>query len=579
MEERAEDGPGEAHGVRAGAWRDSPLSASVLAPGLGSSGNYQAERQIIRAIAGGGRERSQEGSCLTGQRLGLLWQGMSWTRGFSDNGECGIMKLHETLRKVIRQFGTNVLSEKRLLFTLSDYRAFEEYPALKQVFEAIVSTGAGKELMRLSLDDDREGCISYAQNLKKSLSEQGHFREDLAGCAVDSILFALGLTDTVTEPSDHGFDAVEHGSGAGGRDAGARTGGSRAEERDAVNVSSGGSGAGAAGERPRVSPENDTQKTPGGSTGTQVSGGVHLNAAGKGSSKSMKWAVAAVLVAGIICGWLASSLMNRQNSGTAQQAAYSSSVQGRDGDAKSGDDGAGEHSGQYAHADGKAYSPELQVISDSPEEVQRLRQSAEQGDASAQCQLGMMYTQGLGGSRDDAEAVRWFRKSAEQGDAYGQLALGLMYAHGTGVEKDYSEAAKWYRKSAGQGLANAEAGLGMLYALGLGVSRDDAEAVKLLRKAADQGDAGGEAWLGIMYARGLGTDRDYAKAAQWLRRSADQGNAFGQYNLGFLYEYGLGVGRDYDEALRWYRKAAAQGDKNAQNGIERVEKLIQDGSR
>lgn len=133
------------------------------------------------------------------------------------------MKLHETLRKVIRQFGVNVLSEKRLLFILSDFRAFDEYPAVKQVFEAIVSTGAGKELMRLSLDDDRDGCLSYARELRKSLSEQRHFREDLAGCAVDSILFALGLQDSVTEPSDHGFDAVEHGSGAGSRDAGART--------------------------------------------------------------------------------------------------------------------------------------------------------------------------------------------------------------------------------------------------------------------------------------------------------------------------------------------------------------------
>jgi len=133
------------------------------------------------------------------------------------------MKLHETLRKVIRQFGVNVLSEKRLLFILSDFRAFEEYPALKQVFEAIVSTGAGKELMRLSLDDDREGCISYARELRKSLSEDRHFREDLTACAVDSILFALGLTDTVTEPSDHGFDPLEHGSGAGSRDAGVQT--------------------------------------------------------------------------------------------------------------------------------------------------------------------------------------------------------------------------------------------------------------------------------------------------------------------------------------------------------------------
>ena len=407
------------------------------------------------------------------------------------------MKLHESLRKIIRQFGTNVLSEKRLLFILSDFRAFEEYPALKQVFETIVSTGAGKELMRLSLDDDRAGCISYAQNLKKSLSEDRHFREDLAACAVDSILFALGLTDTVTEPFDHGFDAVEHGSGAGSSDAGSRREVSRAEDGGSGSrsrrSSAEGTGAGAAGGSAQGSSVQDLQKAQAGGSGAQGSGGAaHLNATGKGSSNGMKWAVAAVLVAGIAFGWLFSSMMNRQYSGTAQQAAYSSSVQGRAGAAKSGDDSAGEHSGQYAHADGKAYYLDLQVISDSPEEIQRLRKSAEQGNALAQNNLGVMYAEGHGVSRDYAEAVKWFRKSAEQGNSAGESNLGEMYVKGLGVSVNYEEAMRWFRRSA------------------------------------EQGDAAGEANLGWMYQRGHGVSQDYAEALKWLKRSAEQGIAFGQ---------------------------------------------------
>ena len=132
------------------------------------------------------------------------------------------MKLEKALRKTIRMSGAEVLTQKRLLFILSDLRAFEEYPAVKQVLEAMVSGGKGQELSRLFLDDDRAGCISYAQDLRKSLSENSHFREDLADYAADSILYGLGLTDTVTEPSDHGFDPMEHGISTGNPGAGER---------------------------------------------------------------------------------------------------------------------------------------------------------------------------------------------------------------------------------------------------------------------------------------------------------------------------------------------------------------------
>jgi len=42
---------------------------------------------------------------------------------------------------------------------------------------------------------------------------------------------------------------------------------------------------------------------------------------------------------------------------------------------------------------------------------------AEQGNAFAQFNLGVMYEDGLGVPQDDQEAVRLYRLSAEQGDA------------------------------------------------------------------------------------------------------------------------------------------------------------------
>ena len=38
-----------------------------------------------------------------------------------------------------------------------------------------------------------------------------------------------------------------------------------------------------------------------------------------------------------------------------------------------------------------------------------------------------------GVSEDDAEAVRWYRLAAEQGHASAQFNLGVMYARGEGV--------------------------------------------------------------------------------------------------------------------------------------------------
>ena len=75
---------------------------------------------------------------------------------------------------------------------------------------------------------------------------------------------------------------------------------------------------------------------------------------------------------------------------------------------------------------------------------------AEQGDAKAQFNLGVMYGDGLGVKQDYFEEVNWYRKAAEQGHAKAQFNLGVMYANGRGVKQDDFEAVKWYRQAAEQ---------------------------------------------------------------------------------------------------------------------------------
>ncbi len=98
--------------------------------------------------------------------------------------------------------------------------------------------------------------------------------------------------------------------------------------------------------------------------------------------------------------------------------------------------------------------------------VEAVRLGAEQGNASAQFNLGRMYSNGEGVPQDDAEAVRWYRRAAEQGHVDAQFVLGVMYGIGRGVPQDETEAVWWYRLAADQGFALAQSNLGLRYTVG-----------------------------------------------------------------------------------------------------------------
>jgi alpha/beta superfamily hydrolase len=152
-----------------------------------------------------------------------------------------------------------------------------------------------------------------------------------------------------------------------------------------------------------------------------------------------------------------------------------------------------------------------------------------------------MYDSGQGVEQDAKQAVVWYRKAAEQGNANAQANLGIMYARGQGVERDAKQAVVWYRKAAEQGHATAQANLGMMYDSGQGVEQDAKQAVFWYSKAAEQGHATAQANLGMMYESGQGVERDAKQAVVWYRKAAEQGNARAQTNLGLMYESGRGI--------------------------------------
>jgi len=103
---------------------------------------------------------------------------------------------------------------------------------------------------------------------------------------------------------------------------------------------------------------------------------------------------------------------------------------------------------------------------------------AEQDDASAQYNLGLMHGNGWGVTQDYVQAHKWFRLSAKQGNAEAQYNLGEMYGNGWGVTQDYAEMGKWYRLSAEQGIAEAQYNLGVMHGKGHGVTQDNVQAHK-----------------------------------------------------------------------------------------------------
>ncbi|MEO5364053.1 MAG: sel1 repeat family protein [Magnetococcus sp. DMHC-8] len=172
------------------------------------------------------------------------------------------------------------------------------------------------------------------------------------------------------------------------------------------------------------------------------------------------------------------------------------------------------------------------------ESIAALRRAAEQGDSTAQNDLGMRYALGAGMPRDDQEAVKWFRKAAEQGDAEAQYNMGLMYARGQGV------------------------------------SQNDQEAMWWSRKAADQGYAKAQSLLGVMYEQLQGDPQAHQEAVKWYHRGAAQGEPISQLKLGLLMEQGQGVPRDGVQALVWLYLAQSHGNADAKSHIDRIVKQL-----
>ncbi len=120
-------------------------------------------------------------------------------------------------------------------------------------------------------------------------------------------------------------------------------------------------------------------------------------------------------------------------------------------------------------------------------------------------------------------AVTDLLKRAQGGEADAQNQLGIHYSEDQGLPQNYQEAKYWFKKAADQGHPGAQVNLGTLYSLGQGAPFSDPMALFWFQKAAEQRNALAFAKLGMMYERGRGVSQNLVEAHMWYNLSAAYG--------------------------------------------------------
>mgnify|MGYP001777539981 CR=1 FL=1 len=179
-------------------------------------------------------------------------------------------------------------------------------------------------------------------------------------------------------------------------------------------------------------------------------------------------------------------------------------------------------------------------------------EKAEEGVPQIQAQLGYCYDNGIGVEKDENKGLHWTRQSAENGNARGQFNLGFYFEGMNDMEK----AVEYYTKSANQGFVHAQYNLGRIYNINF---QDKRKAIYWYGKAADQGDPFSQSKLAALY---LDMDDEYnnRKAFSLLQKAANAGEESAYNNLGYCYATGKGGFQDIQKALVWYKKAADNGE-------------------
>ena len=163
---------------------------------------------------------------------------------------------------------------------------------------------------------------------------------------------------------------------------------------------------------------------------------------------------------------------------------------------------------------------------------------AEDGNASAQFNIGLFYRLGLHVETDIKEAMRWYKLAGDQGNHFAIYAIRGLHQKDLFIEPDESVKRFWFD---------------------LWVATDKKVEPK---EGIDHGN-----WCNFVFDNGIKGPLDEKQTARFYQNLADAGNADAQHQVGSWYvsfsRYFAEINKDNKKANEWFEKAARQGHGQA----------------
>ncbi|SUO94745.1 tetratricopeptide repeat protein [Suttonella ornithocola] len=117
------------------------------------------------------------------------------------------------------------------------------------------------------------------------------------------------------------------------------------------------------------------------------------------------------------------------------------------------------------------------------------------------------------------EAFKHLQNAAAAGDAIAQYNLSVAYSNGDGTKVNAKNALIWLKKSAQQGYPPAQYDLALYYLS----QKQPTQAAPLLKILADKGDAAAQFNYGMMLIKGDGVKVNVTQGKQYISQAAKQG--------------------------------------------------------
>lgn len=106
------------------------------------------------------------------------------------------MELYIALHNIVKQYGESHLNDGNLINMLSDFKAFEKYPATKIILREIINNKYSQQLTRISVWN------LQAEKLVSEFVSKTGFQRSLSNYVFQSIAYSLGWVKTVSVPTE-----------------------------------------------------------------------------------------------------------------------------------------------------------------------------------------------------------------------------------------------------------------------------------------------------------------------------------------------------------------------------------------